>query len=159
MTSGNRELIRFVLRWIDLPPMWLALFGGLAWGQARWLPVFRFGGWADALGAVLIGAGLLIGVAAVAQFLGNRTTVIPRRTPGKLVQGGIYRLTRNPIYLGDALILGGLILRWDAVLSLVLIPAFMALIEKRFIRGEEVRIRQEFGAAFDSYAARVRRWL
>jgi len=151
--------MRALLNWIDLPPMWLALFAGLAWGQANWLPAFRFGGWADWVGAALIGAGLLTMGAAVAQMFARHTTVIPRQTPTKLVQHGIFRLTRNPIYLGDALVLGGLVLRWDAVLSVILIPAFMALIQRRFILGEELRIREEFGELFERYAARVRRWL
>lgn len=151
--------MRWLLNWIDMPPIWLALFAGLAWGQANWLPVLRFGAWADWLGAALIGAGFLTMGAAVAQMLARHTTVIPRQTPAKLVQNGIFRLTRNPIYLGDALVLGGLVLRWDAVLSVILIPAFMALIQRRFILGEELRIREEFGELFEQYAARVRRWL
>lgn len=152
-------MIRAVLRWVDLPPMWLALFGALAWGQSQWLPVLRFGGWAEWAGAALIGAGLLSMGAAVAQMFRHKTTVIPRHTPRELVADGIFRLTRNPIYLGDALVLGGLILRWDAVLSVVLVPIFMGLIQRRFIRGEEMRIRDAFGVAFEDYAARVRRWL
>jgi len=113
----------------------------------------------DFAGGLLVGGGLVLVALAFAEFRRHKTTVIPHREADRLIQTGIFRRSRNPIYLADVLVLAGLILRWDAVLSLVLIPAFMALIEKRFIRGEEIRIRQEFGAAFDSYAARVRRWL
>lgn len=151
--------MRSLLRLIDLPPVWLALFVGLAWGQSRILPVFHLGGWADWVGAALIGSGLLSMFAAVAQMFRRRTTVVPRKTPRNLVQDGIFRLTRNPIYLGDALLLGGLALRWDAVLGLLLVPAFVALIQRRFILGEERTLREEFGDVFEQYAARVRRWL
>jgi len=147
------------LGWLDLPPVWLAGAAALAWGQARLLPAGGRGAWADWLGYGLIALGLLIAVAAVFEFLRHRTTVVPGRTPQALVQSGIYRLSRNPIYLGDALILAGLCLVWGAVSGVILVPAFMALIQRRFILGEEKRIRAEFGAAFDKYAARVRRWV
>jgi len=148
-----------IIRAIDIPPTWLALCVALAWAQARYLPIGRFGHWADLPGAVLIGAGLgLAGLAAV-QFMARRTTIIPRERPSALVHGGLYRFSRNPIYLGDLMILAGLVLRWDAVPSLLLIPALMLLIERRFILGEETGLRAEFGAEFDAWAARVRRWL
>ncbi|MHC0054067.1 methyltransferase family protein [Actibacterium sp. D379-3] len=152
-------VMRSVLGWIDLPPVWLAVFAGLARAQATLLPVSGFGAWGDPLGAVLIGAGLAVMLAAAAQFLARRTTLIPRQAPSGLVQGGIYRLTRNPIYLGDVLVLAGLVLCWDAVPGLVLLPAFMALIQQRFILGEEAQLHDVFGAEFDAYRARVRRWL
>ena len=88
-----------------------------------------------------------------------RTTVIPRRNPAALVTGGVFRLTRNPIYLGDAALLTGAILWWDAPAALPLVPAFVWLITRRFIRDEEARLRAAFGADFDRWAARVRRWL
>ena len=76
-----------------------------------------------------------------------------------MIRSGIFKRTRNPIYLGDALILAGLILRFDAVLALVLIPVFVWLIERRFIIGEEDRMRRQFRADFARYERKVRRWL
>lgn len=62
------------------------------------------------------------------EFLRARTSVIPRQMPSAFLKRGIYRLTRNPIYLGDAMVLaGGLILRWDVLAALPLVPAFAAL--------------------------------
>lgn len=152
-------MIRFLLRWLDMPPVWLAGFAALAWGQAAWLPFERFGGWADWAGLVLIALGGFTALEGLWELIRHHTSFIPGQTPKTLVEQGVFRLTRNPIYLADAMILGGLVLKWDAVLSLVLIPAFMALIQKRFIRGEEVRIREAFGDRFESYAGRVRRWM
>ncbi|WP_249138912.1 isoprenylcysteine carboxylmethyltransferase family protein [Actibacterium sp. MT2.3-13A] len=148
-----------VLRGLDLPPVWLAGFAALAWGQARTLPTGAPGAWAGWLGGALIALGVVLAAAAVFEFLRHRTTVIPGRTPRALVQSGVYRISRNPIYLADAMILAGLCLIWGAISGLILLPAFMALIQKRFIEGEEARIRAEFGATFDRYAARVRRWM
>ena len=149
------------MKWIDLPPVWLAGFAALAWAQSGYLPMgLDFGGgWADFAGGVLVGGGLLLMALAFAEFRRHRTTVIPHMTPSSLIQSGIFSRTRNPIYLGDALILAGLILRWDAVLSLVLVPIFVWVIERRFILPEEDRMRRVFRADFARYAEKVRRWV
>ncbi|MDG2340140.1 MAG: isoprenylcysteine carboxylmethyltransferase family protein, partial [Paracoccaceae bacterium] len=60
--------------------------------------------------------------------------------------------------LGDAMVLTGLILNWNAVLSLPLIPIFVLVIEKRFIIPEENRLRKRFRADFARYEQTVRRW-
>ncbi len=149
------------MKWIDLPPVWLAGFAALAWIQATQFPLgLSFGGaWADFLGGLLVGGGLLLMAMAFVGFRRHKTTVIPHQTPSALIQSGIFGRTRNPIYLGDALVLAGLLLRWDAVLALPLIPIFVWLIEKRFILAEEDRMRREFRADFARYAEKVRRWV
>ncbi len=149
------------LKWLDLPPIWLAAFVAIAWGQATYFPLgLGFGDtWADLLGGLLVGGGLVLMVLAFVEFRKARTTVIPHNTPSALIQSGIFSRTRNPIYLGDALVLAGLILRFDAVLSLPLIPVFVWLIERRFILPEEGRMRREFRADFARYQAKVRRWV
>ena len=98
-------------------------------------------------------------VGAVAQMALAKTTVIPRRNPSALVTRGLFQLSRNPIYLGDALILAGAILWLDAVLALPLVFSFVWLIQTRFIRDEEARLTETFGPEFDLWAARTRRWL
>ena len=150
-----------MMKWIDMPPVWLAGFIALAWLQAAQFPMgLGFGaGWADFAGGLLVGGGLVLMGLAVAEFRRHRTTVIPHETPSRLIQSGIFSRTRNPIYLGDALILAGLILRWDAVLSLLLIPLFVWIIEKRFIESEEDRMRRAFRTEFARYERKVRRWV
>jgi protein-S-isoprenylcysteine O-methyltransferase Ste14 len=149
------------MKWLDLPPVWLVGFIALAWGQARYFPMgLSFGGpWADFLGGLLVGGGLLLMVLAVVEMRRHRTTIVPHNTPTTLVQSGIFRRSRNPIYLGDALILAGLILRFDAVLSLPLIPVFVWVVERRFVIPEENRMRREFRADFARYTQKVRRWI
>lgn len=146
-------------RMIDLPPLWLGLFAALAWAQAQLLPTGAFGPVATALGGALVVAGILLMLAAFVEFRRHRTTVVPHRQASALITTGIYRLSRNPIYLADALILAGLCLRWSAASGLILVPAFTALIAARFIAPEEARLRAGFGTAFDTWAARTRRWL
>lgn len=150
-----------MMRWVDLPPVWLLAFVALAWVQADLLSLgLSFGGgWADFIGGLLVGGGLVLMLLAVAEFRRHRTTVIPHREAGALIQTGIFKRTRNPIYLGDALVLLGLILRFDAVLSLPLVPVFVWVIEKRFIVPEENRLRRKFRATFAQYERKVRRWV
>jgi len=149
------------VRWLDLPPVWLVAFCVLAWVQASYLPMgLSFGGaWADFAGGLLVGGGVVLMLLAVAEFRRHKTTVIPHRTASALIQSGIFTRTRNPIYLGDALVLAGLILRFDAVLSLPLLPVFVWVIETRFILKEEDRLRRAFRADFARYQNKVRRWL
>ena len=139
----------------DYPPVWLAGFAGLAWGQAWvWpMPGLPVAGWA------LVAAGLALLGAAAMQFARARTTIVPHEQPSALVTGGVYRFSRNPIYLGDAVILTGLCLVWGAWPSLVLVPVFAVVITLRFIRPEEARLQARFGPAFQAWAARVRRWV
>ena len=149
------------MKWIDLPPVWLAAFAAIAWAQSTYLPAgLDFGGaWSDLAGGLLVGGGLVLMAMAFVEFRRHRTTVIPHLTPTAMIQSGIFARTRNPIYLGDALILAGLILRWDAVLSLPLVPIFVWVIERRFILPEEDRLRRTFRADFARYAQKVRRWV
>ncbi len=146
-----------LLHEVDIPPLWLVLFALASWAIGRLAPLpLPFG---RALGGGLIGAGLLLMVAAAAQMALHRTTVIPRRRPAALVTGGVFALSRNPIYLADAIVLAGLDLWWGASLALPLVPVFMAFIARRFIRAEEAWIGAAFGADYRAYCARTRRWL
>ena len=150
--------MRSLAREIDIPPTWLALHLGAAWVVSFVSPaVFADVGRVVGQGLVVLGA-LLMG-AAVVQMSLARTTVIPRRSPSALVTSVLFSLSRNPIYLGDALILTGAILWLDAVLALPLLFSFVWLIQTRFIRDEETRLTEAFGPEFDLWAARTRRWL
>lgn len=149
------------MRWIDLPPVWLVGFALLAWLQGRYMGfgLSLDGGLTDLLSGALIGGGILLAVFAVAEFRRHKTTVIPHETPSAIVQSGIYKRSRNPIYLGDVLLLAGLVLRFDAVLSLALVPIFVWVLERRFILPEEDRMRRTFRADFARYEQKTRRWV
>jgi len=146
------------LKWIDIPPVWLA--GHLA---ALWLgrdtgPQVTGRVW-DVLGTALIAAGLLLMAGAVAVMVAARTTPIPHQAPAALVTGGPFRVSRNPIYLGDALVLTGAIAWTGAVWGVILVPLFVAIVTRRFIHAEEDRLAAAFGDAFHAWAARTRRWI
>jgi protein-S-isoprenylcysteine O-methyltransferase Ste14 len=149
------------LRWIDIPPVWLALALAGAWRLGQWRPFgLSFGGdWIGLPGGLLVGAGLVLMALAVAEMRRQRTTVIPHMEAERLVQTGIFKRTRNPIYLGDALVLAGLILYWDVPVALPLVPVFVWIIERRFILPEEKRLRRKFRQDFFRYTEATRRWL
>lgn len=148
---------------IDIPPIWLALFCALTWLQSVFLPLgLGFGGeWARFAGTVFIATGLILilMLMAVTEMRKSRTTVIPHLSASALVTSGIFAKSRNPIYLGDVLVLIGLILRWDAVLALAFVPVFIGVLMKRFIEPEEARLRQGFGNVFIEYCQMVRCWV
>ena len=145
------------MREFELPPLWLALFLALGWGGAQiWrLPIW--GG--EAVGLALVALGVLLMGLAAGQMMLARTTVIPRRDPRALVTGGVFAISRNPIYVADALILAGGLLYWQAGWLLWLVAGFMAVISRRFILGEEARLRAQFGAVYADYCATTRRGL
>ena len=107
-------------------------------------------------GFVVLGLGLM--ALAILQMARHRTTVIPRRNPSALVSTGVFALSRNPIYLGDALILSGAVLWWDVLIAVPLVASFVWLIQTRYIRDEEARLTLAFGPEFDLWASRTRRW-
>lgn len=144
---------------LDLPPVWLGLFLGVVWLMAQALSVTLFGALGDALAAGLLVFGLGLMGLALREMARARTTVIPHRAATALVTTGVFRLSRNPIYLGDVAVLLAAVLWWDVPLALPLVPLFMLVIRERFIRGEEAGLRVAFDGAFDEWSTRVRRWL
>lgn len=142
---------------LDYPPLWLALALALTWGTgALWPLAIPYGAWA---GVALAVAGVALMLAAAWRMAAHRTTLLPHLNPSALVTDGPFALTRNPIYLGDALILLGAILGWGALWALPLLPAFVWIVTRRFILPEEARLRAAFGEAFESWAARTPRWI
>ncbi len=142
---------------IDFPPVWLAGFAALGGIIGRVVPVATPAN--DVLGAALVVVGIILMIVAAAQMALARTSIIPRREPTALVQGGLFRLSRNPIYLADAILLAGFYIGWDALIALPLVAVFMVVIQRRFILDEETRLSRMFGDDYIDYVARVRRWL
>lgn len=153
----------FGLSWaklMDIPPVWLLLFIVLARVQAVRVPLWSVQHWAlDLAGGLLVGGGVLMAAVAIMQLRQNRTTVIPHLEATALVTNGVFSRSRNPIYLGDAMVLTGLILFWGNWVALLLVPVFAAVITDRFIAPEEARLRARFGMAWTAWAERTRRWI
>lgn len=143
------------MKWIDLPPFWLLGCLVLSWIVPLSLPALR-SPWVA--GVLILGAVILTG-AAIWEFMRARTSVVPRRTPSALIDTGIFRLSRNPIYVADLLVLAGFSIWTGSLTGLILVPVLAGILQTRFIRGEEDRLSEAFGPAYEAYRERVRRWL
>ncbi|MNM32257.1 hypothetical protein D3C81_428460 [compost metagenome] len=145
------------------PPLVATLFGLLAWLAAGHLPgalALTFE-WRMGLTLVVLLTGAAISLAGVLSFRHARTTVNPLKpqAASALVRSGIYRYTRNPMYLGfaAALTAWSIFLAWPPALLGVL--GFVFYMNRFQIGPEERALAGLFGAEFTQYCSEVRRWL
>lgn len=142
------------------PPIWL-VFGIVAiFTCNEFFPGARFTGLASqVIGGAIILVGLLLLVNAGGLFARAGTDMVPFKNVTTLVTGGVYRYTRNPMYLGMALVLLGTAITVGAATALLVPFVFMLIIELRFIRPEEAMLLGLFPEEFPAYCSKVRRWL
>ena len=106
---------------------------------------------------VLIGFGLAF--SAAIRFMQARTTLDPHGSVSAIVTDGIYRFTRNPIYLGFVGMLIGFPFIFRTYWGLILSPIFIVLMNILVIQHEEAYLEKKFGEPYTSFKSRVRRWL
>ncbi len=121
-----------------------------SWAQLQALPVG---------GAALAAFGLLIMLCGWWLFRVHDTAVCPTAHTTTLITGDIYRLTRNPMYLGIVLMILGAALGSGSVFFYVAALTFFLIIDFVFCPYEEARVESSFGVEFARYRRRVRRWL
>jgi protein-S-isoprenylcysteine O-methyltransferase Ste14 len=110
-------------------------------------------------GIVSIVLGVLVAFSALGLFRKPDTTTVPFDTPSKLVTSGPYRISRNPMYVGLALIYLGVAGTQGRLWPPILLPLVMAYVDRVVIPVEERRLLEVFGTEYGQYSARVRRWL
>jgi protein-S-isoprenylcysteine O-methyltransferase Ste14 len=108
---------------------------------------------------VLIVGGLLLDGAAAGYFRRLGTAVEPWKPSTTLATGGLYRFSRNPIYLGFAITYAGLAVAMDSVVALVLLIPCLWVVDRFVVQREERYLAARFGADYAAYRSRVRRWL
>lgn len=145
---------------IPWPPVLLALAALAALALGRAAPI-RWPGLDDA-GARLVGlglgaAGLALIVWAATTLWRHKTTVLPHKGVSELVTDGPFRWRRNPIYLGDALVLLGLAEMTKNVWFAILVPVFLVLVTWLAILPEERHLEARFGDRWRAYRDRTRR--
>ena len=143
------------------PPLLFA--GAVAIGLAlhHWVFPIGFGfppGIRYASGGLLIVAALAIALSAIRLFGKAGTHVEPWKPSTALVTGGVYRYTRNPMYLGMALMHVGLSLIFDSVTLLLMLVPFLAVIRYGVIAREERYLTAKFPTDYPAFQKRVRRW-
>lgn len=134
----------------------------LMWAIAAGLPSWRIAlPGRTAVAVLLLLVAGAIGIAGVRAFRLARTTVDPLRPEraSSLVTSGIYRRTRNPMYVALAVALLGWALWLEHPLALLGVAAFVAWIDRFQITPEERALRALFGPEFERYCGEVRRWL
>lgn len=105
--------------------------------------------------------GILVGLIGLIQFYKAYTSVDPHK-PGKassLVEDGIYRLSRNPMYVGLLLILLAYGIYLGNLLTLAILPLFVMYLNRFQIIPEEQVLKRKFGADYERYKSKVRRWI
>jgi protein-S-isoprenylcysteine O-methyltransferase Ste14 len=146
-----------------IPPPAFMLAGALVmWVLDRWIPLVHWipPPW-HRLGAVFGVAGLAIGAAAIVRFLRKKTTLDPT-FPGKassLVTDGVFRISRNPMYLGLALLLSGWAVWLGSATPWLVVPLFVVGVTAVQIVPEERALAERFGETYIAYRRRVARWI
>lgn len=148
---------------LRIPPPLVALTAALLMAGLAWaVPAARVAvPPAAAIACLLAAAGLVLGVLGIASFRRAGTTVDPH-TPHEtsaLVVRGVYRCTRNPMYLGVALVLLAWAVWLSNLLALLVLPAFVYYMNRYQIGPEERALEARFGEPYRAYRRRVRRWL
>lgn len=146
--------------WLPLPPrlvlLLLVAMVVLRLALARGAPLVA---WQLASGGLLALAGLALTVSAARHFERVKTNIVTFRAPTLLVEDGWFRISRNPMYLGFALLLGGTALALGGGWLFVPAAAFVLAAQLVYIPFEERAMTQAFGDDYRRYAGRVRRWL
>jgi protein-S-isoprenylcysteine O-methyltransferase Ste14 len=142
------------------PPVLLAMAALAILGLDAVLPTLR---WAIPPIAAwsVAGCGGALMAWAVVSILSHGTTIDPRRPEATrhLIETGPFAWSRNPIYLADALLLVALVLWVGNPAGLLAVLLFVIAIHRRQIPAEETALAERFGARFEAYRRRVRRWL
>jgi protein-S-isoprenylcysteine O-methyltransferase Ste14 len=111
------------------------------------------------LGALLLFLAALHGGWGLLTFKRMGTTPEPNGVASALLTSGPFRWTRNPLYLGLAILLACFGVLLDSAWTLCLTPVLVLLLDQLVIAREERRLRAQFGEAYEGYTRRVRRWL
>jgi protein-S-isoprenylcysteine O-methyltransferase Ste14 len=144
------------------PPVLMLLFAVTMWLLSMSAPPLTLAlPWRIPVALILWSAGIAIALAALFEFLRAKTTVNPLspEAASAIVTSGIYRYSRNPMYVGLLLALLGWSVWLSHLLPFALLPFFILYINRFQIEPEERALSTKFGGLFRDYRRSVRRWL
>ncbi len=110
-------------------------------------------------GICFIAVGIIIIGSKAVAFRKAATTIVPFEESSSLVVSGLYRYSRNPMYVGMVVILVGVAILTGSLSPFIGPVLFVPLLNTRVIRHEEVMLEAQFGQAYRDYRSRVRRWI
>ena len=131
--------------------------GALTWWLPWHLPPAH--GFMTIAGGLVISAALTLFIGAGREFSRAATAILPNQPTSAIVAAGVYRVSRNPMYLGQVLFLLGLALLTGSAWFLIAAPFAMLAYRQLAILREEAYLERKFGLVYLAYKARVRRWL
>jgi len=115
--------------------------------------------WWNLLGIIPLALGVIINLIADRAFHKANTTVKPFKASIALITEGVFRMSRNPMYLGFVLVLIGIAVLMRSLTPYVIVLAFAILMDRMYIRVEERMLAEEFGTEWEGYKRSTRRWL
>jgi protein-S-isoprenylcysteine O-methyltransferase Ste14 len=113
----------------------------------------------NAIGVIFLVAGIVLALMGDGIFHRVGTTIKPYEESTSLITESVFRLSRNPMYLGFTFLLAGTAFLLGSLTPFLVIPFFIVLIDKLFITTEEKMLTAKFGQEYLGYKGRVRRWI
>ena len=148
---------------LKIPPVPVAIICGvIIWAFAAFVGTHSLGvEIRQSIALLLLSMAVLIDLGALLIFLRAKTTIDPRypHKTSTMVTTGIYRFSRNPMYLGLALLLAALSLWLGARFGLFVVAAFILYMNRFQIEPEEQALEMQFGETYLNYKNSVRRWI
>ncbi len=144
------------------PPVYALSLGIVMWLLNQYFPLVRFieSPW-NKIGMAIIAIAIVLDSSSLFLFLKKRTTINPMKptnTEG-LVTAGLYKITRNPMYVGLLVILFGYAIWLGSLTPFLILPVFYWLITSMQIKPEERILEKKFGQEYLDYKNKVKRWL
>lgn len=145
--------------------IWPPVAISVPWLAGLWLdaavgePVSLDGGWATAVGWVLVAAFAVWNGWALVLMARHETALLPGGSTRVVLDCGPFAVSRNPLYVGLLVLAAGVALLAGSFWALVSVPVGCALVWWGAVRPEERYLARKFGPAYDDYRRRVRRWL
>jgi len=144
------------------PPAYMLIFATLMWLLNKYVPIIH---WilppGNKIGLLAIAGAFLMDLSSLILFFRKHTTPNPFKpdNASHLVTSGMYRITRNPMYLGLLIILSGWAVYLGSVTPFLLLPLFVWVINVEQIFPEEEILEKKFGQQYRDYKEKVRRWI
>ncbi len=148
---------------IVFPPFAFFLALVLTFSLRHWLPLNILSSFPQSIllvvGIAIVVAGLWFNIAGVLAFRRGETNINPRKPALTIVQGGPYRFTRNPMYLGIILIVAGLGIAVTTLWGPIMACPLWAILHWGVVLREERYLKAKFGDDYTSLLNRTRRWI
>jgi protein-S-isoprenylcysteine O-methyltransferase Ste14 len=145
------------------PPVVALLFIAAGWALNHFLPLGTSGKSLPPesviIGALIMACAVAIALFAARAMIRAQTTFLPGGRASALVFAGVYKRTRNPMYLSLTFFTLGLGIATANPWMVVLAPALLLYLQERVVKREEAYLKERFGEEYADYMRKVRRWL